>query len=306
MNIVEYKPQIAAILPHNISADRVLAAAQEIIRINPKLQACTPESIVGAVVQSCLLEFPISQELGFCYFVPYPVNRGTKENPIWVQECQFQIGYKGFAALAMRSPAISHFYGSGVYSTDQFDYAYGLEKTLTHKPAKKPGDSLQYVYVVCCFQNGQKDFTVLSREEIERLRLRNKMQKETPSGAWLTDTEAMWIAKAMKQMRRFLPLTIDAQKAWNTDEKVLRLENFKEGGLLLDEQLEGQYADQLQENEQERVDTIIRAIGQSESRQMLNAIWTLNSEFQEVPAVVAAMRKAAAKFPNPKKLENAK
>lgn len=297
MQLQNYKSQIELILPDAVSVNRALAAAQEITRINPALLDCSPESIIGAVVQSIMLDFPISQELGFCYFVPYNVNRGDRNKPVWVKECQFQIGYKGFAALAMRSPAISHFYGSGVYSKDQFDYCYGLNKELKHKPAKQSGDVLEFVYVVACFENGQKDFTVLSREEVEKLRLRNRMQKETASGAWLTDPEAMWIAKSMKQMRKFLPLTIDAQKAWNTDEKVIRLENFEPGGELKGHELEGQFSEQVEENQDQQIATIIRAISQAESRETLNLIWQNNLEFTELPEVNEAFRKAAAKYP---------
>lgn len=299
MDLQIYKPKIELILPEKAGVERVLAAAQEICRINPKLMECTPESIIGAVVQSILLDFPISQELGFCYFVPYNTNRGTRDKPDWVKECQFQIGYKGFAALALRSDRISHFYGHGVYSKDRFSFEYGLNKDLKHKPAMQVGDSLTAVYVVVCLQNGQKDFIVLDRNEVEGLRRRNKMQGEAPTGAWLTDPEQMWIAKAMKRMRRFLPLTIEAQKAWNTDEKVIRLEHFKPGGELKVEELEEQFAEQVEESEKEKVETLIRAIGQAESREMLNTIWSLNSEFMQVPAIAAAMRKAAAKYPKP-------
>lgn len=300
MKLEGFKNQIELILPDAISVNRALASAQEITRINPALLECTPESIIGAVVQSIMLDFPISQELGFCYFVPYNTNKGTRDKPIWVKECQFQIGYKGFAALAMRSPAISHFYGHGVYSQDQFDYHYGLNKDLKHKPAKQPGDALQFVYVVACFENGQKDFQVLSREEIERLRLRNRMQKEQASGAWLTDPEAMWIAKTMKQMRRFLPLTIEAQNAWNTDGKVIRIENFEPGGELKGHELEEQFSEQIDENQDEQVQTLIRAIGQARSRDTLAILWNNNLEFTELPEVTKAFKVAGQKFPNPK------
>lgn len=299
MDLQIYKPKIELILPEKAGVERVLAAAQEICRINPKLMECNPESIIGAVIQSILLDFPISQELGFCYFVPYNTNRGTRDNPQWVKECQFQIGYKGFAALALRSDRISHFYGHGVYSRDTFSFEYGFNKKLEHKPAMQVGDSLAAVYVVVCLQNGQKDFIVLDRNEVEGLRRRNKMQGETPTGAWLTDPEQMWIAKAMKRMRRFLPLTIDAQKAWNTDEKVIRLEHFQPGGELKAELLEEQFTEQIEENEAEKINTLVRAIGQAESREMLGVLWNVNSEFTAIPAVATAFRKAAKKFPKP-------
>jgi len=70
---------------------------------------------------------------------------------------------------------------------------------------------------------------VLSRSDVERLRMRSPMQKGTPAGAWATDYEAMAKAKALKQLAKYLPLNIDQAEAIATDEAVLTPDSFQDG-----------------------------------------------------------------------------
>jgi len=78
---------------------------------------------------------------------------------------------------------------------------------------------------------------------------------------------------------------------------VIRRENLVPGGELKGHELESQFSEQIEENRDEQVKTIIRAIGQAGSRETLNLIWQNNLEFTELPEVNEAFRKAAAKYP---------
>lgn len=62
-----------------------------------KLQACKPMSVMYAAIKATALDLPLDPNLGFAYVIPYKNNR---EGDI---DAQFQIGYKGFIQLAMRS-----------------------------------------------------------------------------------------------------------------------------------------------------------------------------------------------------------
>lgn len=59
------------------------------------LQACEPQAVIMEALKAATLKLPINKSLGFAYIVPYK-NKG-------VQEPQFQIGYKGYIQLAMRT-----------------------------------------------------------------------------------------------------------------------------------------------------------------------------------------------------------
>lgn len=208
------KERVAQILPKHLTADRVLQMAATTIHRNPAIAKCTPTSLLGAVMQASLLGFPPVDALGYCYFVPYG------------KDVQFQIGYKGMIDLARRSGKVKDVYAEIVREGDVFEAEFGLERTLKHKPNFDTAKPVTHAYAVCHYSNGGYSFVVLSKGDIEKLRLRNPMQKATPSGAWLTDYDAMAKAKTLKQLSKYLPLSLDQQTAVATDEAVLSPENF--------------------------------------------------------------------------------
>lgn len=64
---------------------------------NPMLQECAQDTILSAALQADALHFPVNNALGYCYLVPYnDKKRGVKV-------AQFQIGYKGYIQMAIRS-----------------------------------------------------------------------------------------------------------------------------------------------------------------------------------------------------------
>ena len=64
---------------------------------NPTLRECDQLSVVSAALQAEALHFPINNSLGYVYLVPFNDKmRGCKV-------AQFQIGYKGYIQLAIRS-----------------------------------------------------------------------------------------------------------------------------------------------------------------------------------------------------------
>ena len=215
--LMNMKNQVAAVLPKHLTAERVLQMAATTIKKNPKIAQCTPASLLGAVMQASILGFPPVDALGYCYFVPYG------------RDVQFQIGYRGMVELARRSGKIRMVYAETVREGDEFEVAFGLEPKLKHNPKMDSSKPLTHVYAVCHFLDGGYNFVVLSRSEIERLRMRNPMQKGAPTGAWATDYEAMAKAKALKQLSKYLPLNIDQAMAFATDETVLKPENFQDG-----------------------------------------------------------------------------
>jgi len=107
--------------------------------------------------------------------------------------------------------------------------AYILDKSLSLSPKFDIAKPLTHVYAVCHFNDGGYNFVVLSKKDVERLRMRSPMQKGTPAGAWATDYDAMAKAKALKQLSKYLPLNIDQAEAIATDEVVLKPENFQNG-----------------------------------------------------------------------------
>lgn len=73
---------------------------------NPVLAECDQISIVSAALQAEALHFPINNALGYVYLVPFSkkeYNPQTHQREEVAKIAQFQIGYKGYIQLAIRS-----------------------------------------------------------------------------------------------------------------------------------------------------------------------------------------------------------
>lgn len=199
-----YKAQIAQALPKHLSPDRVIMMTVDVMERNPKLKECTPQSVIGAIMQASVLGFQPAPALGECYFVPYG------------KECQFQIGYRGWLSLARRSGEIKFVVAECVYSNDLFTRKLGLFPSLEHEPAEENRGEFRGVYAVVHYLNGGYNFVYLTKQQVEGLRRRNKFQGASPSGAWATDYDEMAKAKAIKKLKAYLPLGEEIE----ADEKV--------------------------------------------------------------------------------------
>ena len=229
----KYKSSIIEILPKHITPERMVQMVTYIVAKNPEIANCTIQSIIGAMIQTSILGFIPSDSLGLCYYVPY--GQRNKDGS-FSKVVQFQIGYKGYIDLARRSKEIKTIYAEVVYSSDLFEFELGLNPILRHVPdfeSKRTDNEIVYCYAIAHYVNGGFNFVVLTKNEIEKLRLRSPMQKDkdNPSNAWKTDYSAMAKAKAIKQLSKYLPLTIDIKTALSSDESVLSIDNFSKDGL---------------------------------------------------------------------------
>ena len=64
---------------------------------NPTLQECEQVSVVAGALQAEALHFPLNNSLGYVYLVPF------NDKKAGMKKAQFQIGYKGYIQLAIRS-----------------------------------------------------------------------------------------------------------------------------------------------------------------------------------------------------------
>jgi len=93
------------------------------------------------------------------YLIPYK-NKGT-------YECQFQIGYKGLIDLAYRNGQMQTIQAQSVYENDYFEYEFGLEPKLVHRPAFEDRGEVTYFYGLFRTVNGGYGFSVMSKVEMD-------------------------------------------------------------------------------------------------------------------------------------------
>lgn len=243
-----WQDRITGALGNILTPERFIQMSTQIIASNPQIAECSAPSIIGALTNMAVLNFPPVSNLGYAYLVPYNRKIGDR----WVKEAQFQLGYKGMIELARRSGDVKSIHCFVVVEGDEFEYELGLKPHIKHKPcgevANPDGSNILYSYAVVEYTNGGKVLEVLPKKRIEQLRLRSPMQQKGINGAWKTDYEAMAKAKAIKQLSKMFHLTIDQAKAFATDEKVISVDNFKNGEADVDGMEDIPYAEEVIED----------------------------------------------------------
>lgn len=91
-----YKKLINNTLGDPERAKRFIASISSAVAINPTLQECDAGTILSGALLGEALELSPSPQLGLFYLVPYNNKNGGKD-------AQFQLGYKGYIQLAIRS-----------------------------------------------------------------------------------------------------------------------------------------------------------------------------------------------------------
>lgn len=187
------KAEIARALPKHMDADRLARIAITVIRQTPKLGECSPASLVGALMTAAQLGLELGP-LGEAYLVPFG------------REVTFIPGYRGLIKLAWQSNQLLEFSAKVVYQEDDFDYEFGLDAFLKHKPARGDRGKPTEVYAVAKFKNGGHAFEVMSVADVEKIRKRSRAAN---AGPWVTDWDAMAKKTVVKQLMKFLPLSTE-------------------------------------------------------------------------------------------------
>jgi recombination protein RecT len=196
---------LAMALPKHVTADRMARVALTAISRNPDLTKCTQESFFGSLLSAAQLGLEPNTPLGLAYLIPYK------------RECTLIVGYQGMIDLAWR--AGTSIRGNLVREGDEFDVEYGLTQRLYHRPALDPereSRPVTYVYTIGTLGNGREPvFTILSRSEVEKFRSRSFSAK---NGPWVTDWDAMAQKTGVRRLFKWLPKSIEVQRALELDE----------------------------------------------------------------------------------------
>jgi len=95
LNEKSIQEQLKSALKENAGA--FTASVVELFASDNVLQQCDPKKALVEVLKAATLKLPLNKSLGMAYIVPY---RNRKTNEVLPQ---FQLGYKGYIQLAMRT-----------------------------------------------------------------------------------------------------------------------------------------------------------------------------------------------------------
>ena len=207
--------EIAKALPSVITPERFTRIVLSAISSNPKLAECTPQSFLGAMMTSAQLGCEVNTPLGQAYLIP------RWNSAKGVNECQFQLGYKGLIDLAYRSGEVTMIGAHVVYANDEFEYELGLEPVLRHKPAiSNRGDPI-YVYAMFRTKDGGYGFECMSMEDIRKHAQQfSDAYKKGYFSPWKSNFEEMAKKTVLKKVLKYAPLKTDFARQMSADEVV--------------------------------------------------------------------------------------
>ena len=205
---------IAAVLPKHLNADRLLKIALVAVSKNELLMKCSQTSILQSVMTAAQLGLDCGGALGSAYLVPFFDNKKS------AYECQLVIGYRGLIDLARRSGQIVSIEARIVYEGDTFDLDYSIEGAkLTHKPCLDgdPGE-MRLVYGVACLKDGGHQFELMTKAQIEKIRMISQTGKKN-FGPWRDHYGEMARKTVVKRLAKYLPISVELTDAIDNDNK---------------------------------------------------------------------------------------
>ncbi len=205
-------PEIKRALPSVITPERFTRIALSALNNTPALQQCAPMSFIAALLNAAQLGLEPNTPLGQAYLIPYK-NKGQVE-------CQFQIGYKGLIDLAYRNGQMQTIQAQVVYENDIFEYEYGLEPKLIHKPAFEDRGEMKYFYGLFRTVNGGFGFSVMSKAEMDQYAKTYSKAYDSGYSPWKTSYDEMAKKTVIKQALKYAPIKTDFQRAISSDETI--------------------------------------------------------------------------------------
>lgn len=217
---------------NEILGERAAAFTTSVIQLvnqSTQLAECDAITVVNAAMTAATLDLPLNNSLGLAYVIPYNVKEGNG----WVKKAQFQLGYKGFKQLAMRTGQF--------LSLSQTDVREGemvkrdrLRGTIEFNWNDNDNERLKLPIVgyVSFFQlsNGFTSTFYMSDVELEAHAIKySKTYAKDKTGLWKTDRPAMCEKTVTKlNISKNAPLSIeDVQsgnlvRAINADQAVIK------------------------------------------------------------------------------------
>jgi len=201
-------------------ATQFITSVLQIVNSSELLKGADPMSVYNAAAVAATLDLPLNNNMGFAYIIPYKTKTGVV--------AQFQMGYKGFKQLAIRSGQFLLMNESDVREGEikhhdrltgeiQFDWNQNNTERLT----KKVIGYVSYFKLV----NGFEHTLYMTVDELEAHGKRFSQSFRSGFGLWKDDFPAMCIKTVVKlNLSKNAPLSVEMQKAVTVDQAAIKNE----------------------------------------------------------------------------------
>lgn len=242
-------------------APQFMSSIINVVTQNNQLKQCSANSIMSSAMVAASYDLPIDSNLGFSALVPY------KLKDVGYQ-AQFQIMYKGFIQLAIRSGYYKRMNYAVVYADELESYnpIYGdieFAKDFTKCVDRKSGDRSKIIGYFAWFElnTGYRQELFMTVDDVENhaskysQAYRYDKNNNKKNSKWTTDFDAMALKTVIKMLlSKWGILSVEMQRALEDDQKV-----FDDNG-------NGKYSDN-EHAETEVVEEVVDVFDQTESQE---------------------------------------
>jgi recombination protein RecT len=167
-----------------------VASIIDLYNSDSSLQNCEPKAVIMEALKAAVLKLPINKSLGFAWIVPYNNNKKQADGSLKsIPTPTFQIGYKGYIQLAMRT---------GQYKTINADVVYEGELRTVDKltgeidfSGQRTSDTVIGYFAHIELNNGFRKTLFRSTEQITNHAKRFSKSFNSTSSPWKTDFDSM-------------------------------------------------------------------------------------------------------------------
>lgn len=157
-----------------------------VVNNNKLLARANPNTIVAAGAMAASLDLPINQNLGFAYIIPYG------------NEAQFQMGYKGYIQLAMRTGQYQTINAAEVY---EGEIVKQNRFTGEYEFGKKTSDKIVGYIAYFKLVNGFEKYLYMSIDEMQAHAKKFSKNYKGGTDKWgITDFHSMAIKTVLKRL----------------------------------------------------------------------------------------------------------
>ena len=227
-------------------APQFLASITNVVAGSTQLKKCPANTIMGAAFVAATYDLPVDSNLGFAAIVPYNNNKYNLQTKQWEKhlEAQFQMMYKGFIQLAIRSGYYEKMNCSVVYKdelisynpiTGEVDFVTDFSQ-CTQRMQGKTEDIAGY-YAWFKLLTGFRKELFMTMAEVENharkysTAYRNDINNGKKGSKWTTNFDAMALKTVIKLLlSKWGILSVDMQRAITDDQKTFDEEGGSEYG----------------------------------------------------------------------------
>ena len=199
-----------------------ITAITSAVATNPSLQECDPVTILSAGLLGETLQLSPSPQLGQYYLVPFNDKvRGCKV-------AQFQLGYKGYIQLAIRSGQYKKLNALAIKEGELLSYDplnEEIEVKLIEDDTERENTPTMGYYAMFEYTNGFRKAIYWSREKMQNhaLQYSNGYRAHKGYTFWEKDFDSMAIKTMLRQLiSKWGVMSIEFQKAYEADMGVIR------------------------------------------------------------------------------------